>query len=101
MKTSLIILKKESIVSRSYLYRILLMLMALFAVCYIGISIYEATSAVGGDGGTKPHQGERPQNLPDATPIPIPIAEPDADDDNRNLKYVTYTKYNPLTKQYL
>ncbi len=95
MKQSLTISGNESVVSRNDLHWILLMVLTFFAVCYIGISIYKAVSV--DDVSEKPRQGERP-NLPDDKPVPI--AKPDTDDDDTKRKYVTYTKYNPLTEQY-
>ena len=72
------------------------LLIFLFILCSIGIGIYKATSI--DDVGEKPQQAERPKYSPGDKPVPI--AKPDTDDDDTKRKYVTYTKYNPLTEQY-
>jgi len=95
MEQSLTISSNPAIASRSNI-RGLLFIFVLFALSGIGIAAFKTLAP--DDAAPKPFISEEPEELPKGGPIGL--VKLDTDDDEERLKYVTYTKYNPITGQY-
>lgn len=96
MEQSLTISSNPAIASRSNI-RGLLFIFVLFALSGIGIAAFKTLAP--DDAAPKPFISEEPEELPKGGPFGIVKPDTDKNGDS-DLKYVTYTKYNPQTNQY-
>jgi len=96
MGQTLNISSNPAIASRSNM-RGLLFIFVLFALCGIGIATFKTLAP--DDAAPKPFISEEPEELPKGGPVGIVKPDTDKNEDS-DLKYVTYTKYNPQTNQY-